>query len=117
MPASTRRKTPGKPVSPPVKVEFDRLGLNRFACPIEDVFYRVHGRNPATGQPYHPIHFSLRGTSRSDPSRGPGTLCVGSSLALALMEIFDDSWGAAGTTARALTGGHSRWRFSHEPAL
>lgn len=103
MPVSTRRKTPGRPLSPPARAEFNRLDLDRYCCRVQGVYYRVHGRNPATGRPYGPIHFSQRGASRFDPIRGPGTLCLGNLLAIALMEVFDDSWGAVGTTARALT--------------
>jgi hypothetical protein len=103
MPVSTHRKTPGRPVSPPARAEFDRLPLNRYGCRDQGIYYRVHGRDPATGRPYHPIHFSRRGTSRFDSSHGPGTLCLGNVLAIALMEVFDDAWGAVGTAARALT--------------
>lgn len=67
------------------------------------MFYRDHGLNPSTGQPYPPIHFSQRATSRFDPKTGPGTLCLADRLAVALMEVFDDSWGAVGAPQRALT--------------
>ena len=97
------KKTPGRPNPPPPQADFDKLDLKRFCVPLGGIFYRVHGREPSTGNPFHPIHFSRRGTSRFDPTRGIGTLCVGKSLPVALMEVFDDSWGAVGAPSRALT--------------
>ena len=98
-----RKKTPGKIHPPPPQTDFDKLDLKRLCVPVGGIFYRVHGLDPSTGNPFPPIHFSRRGTSRFDPTGGIGTLCVGKSLAVALMEVFDDSWGAVGTPSRALT--------------
>jgi len=86
-----------------LQADFHKLDLKPLCVPVGGVFYRVHGLDPSTGNPFHPIHFSKRGTSRFDPIRGIGTLCLGKSLTVALMEVFDDSWGAVGTPSRALT--------------
>ena len=98
-----RKKTPGRISLPSSQSEFDKIRLKRFCVPVQGLFQRVHGLNPSTGNPYPPIHFSRLGNSRFDPKGGIGTLCIGNSLAVALMEVFDDSWGAVGTSARALT--------------
>ncbi|HWV99650.1 MAG TPA: RES family NAD+ phosphorylase [Candidatus Acidoferrum sp.] len=98
-----QRKTPGNPNQPVSQAEFDKLDLKRFCVPVRGIFYRVHGLNPSTGKPFEPLHFSRRKASRFDPAGGPGTLHLGKSLTVALMEVFDDSWGPIGSSSRSLS--------------
>src|ERR1700684_3015800 len=97
------KKTPGKVNAPPDQAEFDRLPISRFCRQIDGIFYRLHSINPTTSKPWPPLHFSKRGNTRFDPTAGIGTLCVAKTLSGALMEIFDDQWGAVETLERSLT--------------
>jgi len=103
MPVFMPVKTPGKLNSPPPQAEFDALPLARWCAQMEGVYYRLHGLNQTTGKPWPPVHFSQRGTSRFDPAGGPGTFCVGETLAGVLLEVFDDSWGDVNSPTRSLT--------------
>ncbi len=97
------KKTPGKLNTPPPQAGFDHLPLTKLSIPAHGVYFRLHGVQPGTGQPWHPIYFSRQGHSRFDPITGPGTLYVGESLAGVLLEKFDDQWGAVNSTTRSLT--------------
>ncbi len=97
------RKTPGKLALPPPQAEFDGLPLRRFTRVINGVLLRLHSSNRATGRPWDPLHFSVRGASRFDPSDGVGTLYVAQTLPGSLLEVFDDRWGAVNSPGRRLT--------------
>jgi len=71
--------------------------------PVAGVFYRLHPRNPATGLPWPAVFFSQRGASRFDPVQGVGTLCLGDSLAGAMLEMFGDRLEPLGSLGRALS--------------
>jgi RES domain-containing protein len=96
-------KTPGKLNLPPPQATFDELPLESWCGQRSGVYYRLHSRAPATGKPWPPIHFSQSGRSRFDPVDGPGTLYLGETLAAALLEVFDDSWGPVNASSRRLT--------------
>jgi hypothetical protein len=98
-----RNKTPGKLNAPPSQDVFNRLPLAKFSGPFRGVFYRLHSLNRSTGTHWPAIYFSKRGKTRFDPINGLGSLYFGSSLAGAMMEMFDDRWGAAGSSSRRLT--------------
>jgi hypothetical protein len=97
------KKTPGRLNRPPNSNDFDKIPLKALCRTLSGTSYRLHSVDLATGSPRPPIHFSSKGNSRFDPSGGVGTLYVANTLAGALMEIFDDRWGAVGTLGRTLT--------------
>jgi hypothetical protein len=97
-----RKKIAGKLNQPPAQAEFDRLPLADFCRQVDGVFYRLHAPDPATGEPWPPLHFSRRGNSRFDPKVGVAALCVAEKLPGALMELFDDHWGAVGSLGRSV---------------
>jgi hypothetical protein len=103
MPGPTRKKIPGKLNSPPSQAEFDQLPLQEWCGTVEGVFYRLHGFDPSAAKPHRSVYFSRAGRTRFDPTLGPGTMCIGDTLAGVLLEIFDDRWGAVGDTTRSLT--------------
>jgi hypothetical protein len=96
-------KTPGDVNPPPSSAEFNKLPLDHWCRDLKGLYFRLHTVNRSTGKLWHPIHFSRRGTTRFDPPTGPGTLYVGETIGGALLEIFDDSWGAVGSASRKLT--------------
>lgn len=96
-------KTPGKLNAPPVQAKFDALPLPKRCVPGYGVYYRLHGVDPATKKPWVPVYFGKDARSRFDPAAGPGTFYVAETLAGALLEKFDDSWGPAGDMTRSLT--------------
>ena len=71
--------------------------------PVAGVFYRLHPRNPAIGHPWPAVYFSQRGASRFDPVPGVGTLCLGDSLAGAVLEMFGDRLEPLGSLGRAFS--------------
>ena len=96
------KKTAGKINQPPAQADFDKIALAGFCQNVSGVFYRLHSSDPA-GNAWPPLHFSKRGNSRFDPKAGVGTLCVGETLAGAMMELFDDHWGPVGSLGRSVT--------------
>jgi hypothetical protein len=115
------KKEPGKLHSPVPQSDFDRIDLQAMTCAVRPRrYYRLHGTDPSTGKPYECIYFSQKGSTRFDPPTGPGTMCVGETLPGILLEVFDDTWGAAGDPSRHLTA-HQRanWYVSivHLPSL
>ena len=84
------RKIAGKINQPPVQADFNNIGLAGYSRQVMGIFYRLHGSNPANGNAWPPLHFSKRGNSRFDPKGGLGVLCIGQTLAGAMMEVFDD---------------------------
>jgi hypothetical protein len=97
------RKTPGKLNAPPPPAAFDQLPLAVWCRPVKQVFYRLHGVNPASDKPWPAVFFGQSGRSRFDPASGRGTLYLGATLAGVLMEMFDDRWGPLGDSSRSLT--------------
>jgi len=97
------KKTPGKLQPPPVAAEFDKLPIAKWCKSAEGVFYRLHSTDPTTGKPWSAVFFSQYDRTRFDPVDGPGTLYVGESLAGAMLEIFDDHWGAVDSPNRTVT--------------
>jgi hypothetical protein len=97
------KKTPGKLQPPSPAAEFNQLPLAKWCGPVSGVYYRLNSTNPAAGQPWPAVFFSRQDRSRFDPAAGPGTLCIGPSLAGAMLEIFDDHWGEVGSPNRAIT--------------
>jgi len=107
------KKTPGKLNKPPPQAEFDQLNLEALCGEEDGIYYRLHSIDGKTGNPWPPLHFSKRGTTRFDPSDGVGTLYLAQSLQGALMEIFDDRWGAVGDPGRSITLRELReWRVT-----
>jgi len=96
-------KIPGKLNEPPSEAEFNALRIAAFCRSKGGIFYRLHPTNRSTGDPWHPVFFSTRGTTRFDPENGVGTLYVAQSLAGAILEKFDDRWGPVGSIERTLT--------------
>jgi len=103
MPASTPRKIPGKLPPPPNASDFARLPLGRLCRRVSGVYYRLHPLDPKTGNPYGPVFFSQRGTTRFDPAQGVGTLCVADSLTGAILEMFGDRLEPLGSLGRGLS--------------
>lgn len=97
------KKTPGKLNQPPPQAEFDRFALAGLCRKCHGTFYRLHGTDPATGDPWPAIYFSKRAHSRFDPVGGVGALCLAETFAGALMELFDDHWGPVGSIGRSVT--------------
>lgn len=100
-----RKKTAGKINQPPEQADFDKINLTGFCTQVQVVFYRLHSTNlgDPNGNPWAPVHFSKRNNTRFDPKSGVGTLCVGETLAGAMMEVFDDQWGPVGSIGRSVT--------------
>src|ERR1019366_1458486 len=73
-------KIPGKLNASAPQAEFDKLPLAKWCAPLRGVFYRLHGLNPKTGKPWHPVYFSQAGLTRFDPVGGTGTFYVGETL-------------------------------------
>ncbi len=105
------KKTAGKLNPPPSQAEFDQLPLTGLCRKGHGNFYRLHGTNPTTGDPWSPIHFSKRANSRFDPAKGAGSLCLAVTFSGALMELFDDHWGPVGSIGRSVTNQqlHDTW--------
>jgi hypothetical protein len=97
------KKTAGRLDRPPNSKDFDKIPPKTLRRTLSGTSYRLHSVDPTTGSPRPPIHFTKKNNSRFDPSGGVGTLYVANTLAGALMEIFDDPWGAVGTLGRTLT--------------
>lgn len=100
------KKIAGKINQPSQQAVFDKIALAGFCIPVQAVFYRLHSTNPgdSDGNPWAPVHFSKRNNTRFDPKFGVGTLCLGETLAGAMMELFDDHWGPVGSLGRSVTG-------------
>ena len=96
------KKIAGKINQPPAQADFDAIALAAFCRQVQGVFYRLHGSDPA-GNAWPPLHFSKRGNSRFDSRGGVGALCIGQTLAGAMMEVFDDHWGPVGSLGRSVT--------------
>jgi hypothetical protein len=97
------KKTAGKPNEPPEQADFDALPLKDWCRRVGGVFHRLHSRDPRSGKPCPPVHFSRRGNTRFDPRDGIGSFCLARTLAGALMEVFDDHWGPIGTLGRSVS--------------
>jgi hypothetical protein len=105
MPGTTSLKAAGKVATPPPQSEFDKLAL-RNCCRTESGFFRrLHVLNPGTKGPWPAVYFSTSGATRFDPPGGVGTMCMGQTLGGAMMEKYDDSWGALGDPSRSVTEG------------
>ncbi|MBI2924303.1 MAG: RES family NAD+ phosphorylase [Verrucomicrobia bacterium] len=67
------------------------------------MYYRLHPRNPETGNPWGAVLFSQRGTTRFDPADGAGTLYLADSLAGGVLEMFGDRLEPLGSIGRGLS--------------
>ena len=105
MPGTTSLKAAGKVATPPPQTDFDKIPLGDYCRTESGLFRRLHVLKPGTTDPWPAVYFSTRGTTRFDPARGIGTMCVGQSLGGAMMEKYDDSWGALGDPSRSVTEG------------
>jgi hypothetical protein len=97
------KKIAGKLNQPPAQVDFNGLPLSVLCGHVTGIFYRLHSSDPATGNAWPPLHFSKKGNSRFDSTGGVGALCIGDTLAGAMMEVFDDHWGPVGSPGRSVT--------------